>query len=405
MLEIVGGTYFESCIIPKWYEIYGSGIRAAASLSLCCKEKIRLTSYVSKDEQPSVQAIASSFGFNLVCGTTETTVAFTYFHGFSIPIIKPHPIAIPKNKQLLVEGPVILRFGFIEGNALVRGEKIVYDPQSPLSPRSFAENGSDAKELAIIANRREAKLLTGCKGSDEELAVSLRKMEKADIAVVKLGPQGCILVDKNGLVKVPAYETNFVWPIGSGDVFAAFFCHGWTELGLTPAEACLIASKATAYYCNNQVLPIPKGFDKAGEFRAVTPRNGLQQKKGKVYLAGPFFNIGQRWLIEEARAAFLGSGIDVFSPLHEIGQGSANEIYTPDIAGLEKCDVVFACLNGLDSGTIFEIGYAKAQGKPVIVYVSSEPKEQLKMIEGSGCIMTEDFCTAIYKTIWTMMLL
>jgi len=404
MFEITGGTYIEHCIYPEWHEIYGSGLRAAVSLALCCKNIVRLSSFVAESDRLNVQAIASSFGFDLICGKTDATVAFSYFHGFSTPHIWPHPIAIPDTKPLIVKGSKVLRFGFIEGSAIVHGDKVVYDPQSPIYPKPFAENGSQARELAVIANRREAMLLLGRKGSPAELAELLRKKEKAEIVIIKRGPWGCVLADKKGLVNVPAYETDFVWPLGSGDVFAAFFTYGWAELGLTPVKACHLASKATAYYCSNRSLPIPKGFEKANEFRPVAMGSSkYRQKKKKVYLAGPFFNIGQRWLIEEVRDALLGSGVGVFSPLHEAGTGSAKEVYGPDMAGLKKCDVVLACLDGLDSGTIYEIGYAKAQGKPVIVYVNSEPKERLKMIEGAGCIMTDDLCTAIYKTIWTIM--
>jgi len=49
----------------------------------------------------------------------------------------------------------------------------------------------------------------------------------------------------------------------------------------------------------------------------------------------------------------------------------------------------------------FEIGYARARGKPVIVFVQNEKEGDLKMIDGSECCLCRDFCTAIYKTIWT----
>jgi len=399
MFEIAGGTYIENCIYPRWNEIYGSGFRAAASLVQHCSSGIRLSSFIPENQRSNIRTMADSFNFDLFCGATEVMASFSYFHGFSTPCINPHPITLSGIKPLTVKGQAVLRFGFIEGSAIVCGDKVVYDPQSPIFPRPFAENGSKAGELAVIANQREAALLSGCKGSPADLVVSLQKREKADIAIIKLGPRGCILADKKRLINIPAYETDFVWPLGSGDVFAAFFTYGWAELDLTPEEACRLASKAAAYYCNSRALPIPKDFDKIFEFQPVAMES-LKEQKGKVYLAGPFFNIGQRWLIEEVREALLGLEVDVFSPLHEAGTGSADEVYDPDIAGLEKCDVVLACLDGLDSGTLYEIGYAQAKDKPVIVYVNSEPKERLKMMEGGGCVMTDDLCTAIYKTVW-----
>lgn len=401
MLKIAGGIYKEFCFYPEWNQIYGSGLRAAAGLSHYCAGEIRLSSFVSDDEKENIQAIASSFGINLVCVATDATVSFSYFHGLSVPYIYPNPNTISSDKSINVEGEAVLRFGFIEGSAIVKGNRVVYDPQSPSSPIPFAKNGSQAKELAVVANRREAVSLSGCTGSDADLAVSLKQKEKATVAVVKLGPKGCVVIDKDDAVQyVPAYETNFVWPIGSGDVFSAFFAYAWTELHLTPVEAAYFASKATACYCGRRSLPIPKGFESSMGSVPVTTGKPVRKK---VYLAGPFFNMGQRWLIEEARSALLACDVDVFSPLHEAGSGPAKEVYGPDIAGLEACDILVACLDGLDAGTIYEIGYAKAKGKPVIAYANSEPVESLKMIEGGGCVMTDDFCTAIYKTVWAAM--
>src|SRR3546814_19719315 len=75
---------------------------------------------------------------------------------------------------------------------------------------------------------------------------------------------------------------------------------------------------------------------------------------GKVYLAAPFFDLAQRWLFEEARSNLLDMGAQVFSPVHEVGPGPASIVAPEDIAGLEAADVVFAVLNGVDPGTIFE---------------------------------------------------
>jgi nucleoside 2-deoxyribosyltransferase len=54
----------------------------------------------------------------------------------------------------------------------------------------------------------------------------------------------------------------------------------------------------------------------------------------------------------------------------------------------------------MDAGTVYEIGYARAVGLPVIVYSESEPMEDLKMMKGSGCVLKDDFVSAIYHTVW-----
>lgn len=59
-------------------------------------------------------------------------------------------------------------------------------------------------------------------------------------------------------------------------------------------------------------------------------------------------------------------------------------VYDPDIDGLKQSGVVLACLDGLDPGTLYEIGYAHRYGLPVIVFVSAEREEDLKMPIGGG---------------------
>jgi len=59
-------------------------------------------------------------------------------------------------------------------------------------------------------------------------------------------------------------------------------------------------------------------------------------------------------------------------------------------------------LNGGDAGTIFEIGYAVAKEKPVVALAQNVRPEDLKMSEGSGCVIADDFVTAIYQSVWAL---
>ena len=56
--------------------------------------------------------------------------------------------------------------------------------------------------------------------------------------------------------------------------------------------------------------------------------------------------------------------------------------------------------DGLDSGTLFEVGYAVSLGKKVVAYVENETEGALKMLAGTGCDIEKDFTTAMYKTCW-----
>lgn len=53
-----------------------------------------------------------------------------------------------------------------------------------------------------------------------------------------------------------------------------------------------------------------------------------------------------------------------------------------------------------DVGTIFEIGYAIAKDKKVVVYAPNSKTRDLTMMIGSHCEIEEDFTTAIYKACW-----
>src|SRR6218665_132613 len=89
-----------------------------------------------------------------------------------------------------------------------------------------------------------------------------------------------------------------------------------------------------------------------------------------------------------------------FSPYHDVGLGSAEDVVSVDLEAVERTDLVFAICDGLDSGTIYEIGFARALDKPVVVYCENEGEENLKMMAGSECCLVTDYVSAIYETLW-----
>jgi nucleoside 2-deoxyribosyltransferase len=117
-------------------------------------------------------------------------------------------------------------------------------------------------------------------------------------------------------------------------------------------------------------------------------------------LAGPFFTLAQLWLIEQVRDALMKFGLQVFSPYHDVGHGSADDVVGLDLDAIRGCDLLFAIGDGLDSGTLYEIGYARALDKPVVLYCENESQDSQKMMLGSGCTLVSDYVSAIYKTIW-----
>jgi hypothetical protein len=397
MLSIVGGTYRETCHEPLWDELYGSGLRAAVALS-DLSDGLTYHTFIGHDEHQELAAKADYARVQVHATALPATVRFVYNHPLATPNIYPSIERLIQQKQrLVVTADNILVFGILEGESVVHGDYVVYDPQSPNNPQPFAHNGSTAQHLAIILNSWEARQLT--QQSDVAAMGQQLLAQGAEVVVIKQGSVGATVFTVEGQTHVPAYRTSTVFSIGSGDIFSAVFAHYWIEQRCKPAEAAAQASLATAYYCQTQALPLPQD-PAALQALELLPLPTTGHTRKYIYLAGPFFTMAERWLISETRQALRLTGNDVFSPLHDVGHGLANDVVPLDLEALDRCDVVFAIVDGLDSGTLFEVGYARAKGTPVVAFVQNETPENLKMLAGSGCIISADFSTAVYTINW-----
>lgn len=396
-ITVVGGVYQERCMRPQWQEVYGSAGRAAMAIA-SMGGNVDLVSYFDSTTQAVFEAQSALTGISLHPTSIGQAVSFDYYHGLDTP-----RISIPKTglQPLQVEADCVVRFGMLEGDAQVRCKRAVYDPQNPHGPTHFQDNGSSAEELALVLNRHEARVLSALQNSSaEDMAKSLIAAGTAQVVVIKEGPSGALVHDGSNTARVPAYETDHVWKIGSGDNFVAHFAYRWLIEGRGAIESAELASQATAYYCQT------RGFATKASLTSFKPRqfqpsnNFASGYVPTIYLAGPFFTLAQLWMVEQARDDLRAMGLKVFSPYHDVGHGSAEDVVEKDLDGIDSADLVFAIGDGLDSGTIYEIGYARAKGKPVVMYCESESEEDRKMMEGSGCVISSDYVTAIYKALW-----
>jgi hypothetical protein len=259
-----------------------------------------------------------------------------------------------------VSGHAVLRFGFVEGDAIVNAEYAIYDPQGGPILERFEKNGSKARHLAYVLNEHEILALT--KKAHVRDAASTLLRRSTDIVIVKRGPDGAS-VHRRGAktVLIPTYWSDSVFKIGSGDIFSAIFAHEWAENKKDPVHAADIASRAVAQYVESRSLPVPPEAD-------MKTRVPLKLKKmtGRIYLAGPFFDISKRWLVEEALSVLENMGARVFSPFHDVGSGAAKDVAQRDLDGLRDCSAVLALIDGGDPGTLFEIGYARSREIPVV---------------------------------------
>lgn len=400
MLNIAGGIYREYCMHPSWREVYGSGGRAASAVSRI-GGKATLHGYTDPGIAAAIESRAALEGFQLASTAVNVGVDFSYHHPLATPTIRGVPAT--RYPAIQVNGENVIRFGIIEGDAIIHADYAVYDPQNPRAPEFFSANGSTANHLAIVLNFREAILMTGTSLTNpRDIAQAVASSANAEVVVLKMGAAGSLVYENGSASIIQAFATEKVWKIGSGDNFVAHFGYRWMVEHRSGHEAARLASLATAYYCSHQAFATAKALSQftPSEIRATERfSNGW---KPKVYLAGPFFTLAQLWLIEQARNDLKDAGLGVFSPYHDVGRGSADDVVEQDLAGIRDCDVLIAIGDGLDAGTIYEIGYARALGKPVIFYAENESAEDRKMMVGSGCIICDDYTTAIYKTLWAV---
>lgn len=397
MIHVVGGVYRESCMHPVWQEVYGSGGRAASAIKAIGGD-VTLHTYLYSGDAETLRARAAWEAFKLEVIEVHDCVRFSYYHTLSSPAIQ---VPVQENAPIRLAEEKVIRFGMVEGDAVVDAEYAVYDPQNAGTPITFHANGSRAKYLAVVLNGHEAEVMSGLRAATPEtMAAMIAERSGAAVVIIKMGAKGALVYEDKKSSFVPAFQTSRVWKLGSGDNFVAHFGYHWMEMGVSAIEAAELASKATAYYCSN------RGFISAKQlaelpFLEIRPSDRfIKGYQPIIYLAGPFFTLAELWLIEQARDNLKEIGLRVFSPYHDVGHGSAGDVVEIDLKAIRDCDVVLAVGDGLDSGTMYEVGYARAMGKPVVFYSENEPDSDKKMMLGSGCLMCDDYVTSIYRTLW-----
>lgn len=398
-IHVVGGVYHEYCVRPAWDNLYGSAGRAAIAIARMGVEA-NLHSYFTKQGAEQFRAdFALQSNLSITQTTTSAMTRFWYLHDSAEPKVFNSNGKIEHRR--VVEAEKVIRFGILDGDDVVKADWAVYDPQRMGATIPFSANGSTATHLALVMNVEEAQTMADRPGGGpEECAKLLASQHGAEIVVIKMGPQGAFLWSNNVGQHVPAYWTSNVWKIGSGDCFVAYFSLAWMYDHRTPIGAVEFASKATAYYCERMTLPTREDLDGFKPEPVQVSPQFQQGIKRQIYLAGPFFDLSQIWMIEEARRKLAEGGLKVFSPFHDIGLGAAHQVVQQDLEAIKASDLVFAIADGLDSGTLYEIGYARALGKPVVLYSERESDNDLKMAAGSACAICRNFTTALYTTFW-----
>jgi len=119
----------------------------------------------------------------------------------------------------------------------------------------------------------------------------------------------------------------------------------------------------------------------------------------RVYLASPFFNEKEIEYVEQVEKILEEKGLNVFSPMRnqldeKLETGSRQwsiETFMNDLKYIKWAEIVVGIYHGnySDSGTAWELGYAYATDKPVILIHVGE-NSNLMVHEGSHANLTLD---------------
>lgn len=405
-ISVIGGAYGEECAYPARQVFRGSGGRGAAVLSSLGADVTLFTS-VGPELEPTFLSISQKLGYKLSPTKKPADVWFRYRHPLAHPDIYPSSIpAVSYDAPVVTDAALV--FGMLEGRPVVHAKRVVYDPQDGFASKPFHKNGSTADDLALVMSSSEGKSLTG-EATPEAMANQLIHQESVSVVIIKCGPQGALVRTAGSTHWIRAFPSKRVYKIGSGDVFSAAFAFSWLIEGRDALWSAWYASSVVAAYVessqdrfdNTQLFQFRQQSDYA--LHSLTSEQPRTVPNTQIYLAGPFFNTAQQWLVDEVRSSLTDMGFNVFSPGHEIGIGPANEVAPADLLALRESGLVLALLDGLDPGTIFEVGYARALDIPVVAIAEMVDEPSLTMMLGSGCDVTNDLTTGIYAACWHLM--
>lgn len=390
-LTVVGGYYRERCFEPAWNDWYGPGFRAAAAIS-GRGTAISLHTYCTSQEGSNLEYRCRIYGIAPSLIESAENVEFSYLHWLQRPRIWPEVPNVEVFHE--VTGENVLCYGFYEGGSSVNAERCVFDPQTKKSSRDRIV----ARELVVVCNYAEACSISGIvDGEPQRVAEGVAKATGAAAVLVKGAWTGSWVWTPRHCENIPAIPTAYVHKIGSGDVFSAEFAYAWMIERADILEGARFAARQTAYYCDNASIPNPS----SAAVKIVPPKPIKPEGDFDIYIAAPFFDVGQMYLVNEFRRVFRGEGLRVFSPYHEVGWGLPEQVAPADILGLNKSRCVIACLGTVDVGTIFEVGHAQARGIPVVAYAPRMGQNDETMLSGTGCEIVRDFTSAVYRAIWT----
>ncbi|WP_158375172.1 PfkB family carbohydrate kinase [Cellulosimicrobium cellulans] len=387
-LAVVGGTYREQCEEPRVQRLCGSGLRATQILRGLGHE-VRFVTCIDDHLRPEFDAVTAALpGVDVAASPRTGPIGFTY----DTPVHSTNRGGTANADPVTAAADVVVAFGMVEKTEwTVQTQWAVIDPQH--APLPDLLRNVTAAHVAVVLNEHEVR--TQANDDDLDAAAQFVLGLGVHVVVIKQGARGGLVVTSAGTATFGACPTEVVDPIGSGDAFTAGFAHSWAIEHNPPEQAAQDASRVAAAHSLTGVA----GFSASALDAVPEPIEYVPGPGPQVYLAGPFFNIAQRQLITLIRTALTQLGVEVFSPLHEIGRGG-DEVAEQDLAGLRDSSSVLAVLDGADAGTLFEVGWATGAGIPVVGLAEHHQDHAWTMVRGTGSAVVPDLSSAVYRAAW-----
>ncbi|QWF21774.1 nucleoside 2-deoxyribosyltransferase [Nocardioides sp. LMS-CY] len=383
---VVGGTYRETCLEPTIDSLRGSGLRAAAVLASLGSTCSFITCI---DDASAGEAAAMSHDLGIVTRSVTRAAPVTFCYETPVSTAQWHyggDLA-----TLDVTGSAVVAFGMVDADWKVTADRLVIDPQhGDLSEMLNATSVAEA--VAVVLNGHEATRLTGLP-PDEAGSYLLRS--GAAVVVIKQGALGGMVFHGSVVEVYGPIPTKVTRTLGSGDAFTAGFAHAWFEDPGNPLAAAQFGARTAAAHSLTDVPQVPQDLLDS----LPAPLDYPLGATPRIYLAAPFFTTAERLLLETVRTALFDAGLNVFSPLHDVGAGS-DEVAPQDLEGLGSCDAVLALLDGADPGTVFEAGWATHADIPVVGFTAQPDVHDLTMLRGTGAELSSDLTSAVHLAAW-----
>lgn len=145
-------------------------------------------------------------------------------------------------------------------------------------------------------------------------------------------------------------------------------------------------------------------------FPGIRALDTITFSRYRIYLAAPLFSEAERFYNSRIAALLRENLFEIYLP-QDAGDDSAardtavhQQLFSTNVSALEQADIVVALIDGADadSGTAWEMGYARALGKPVVAlrtdfrWVGRSERVNLMLEQSSDVVTTpEELLNAI----------